>query len=177
MPLLTLRAFQHGSGDDDITRAVAFRALLAQQAPDTRVVGLGGAVAAIITAQGPSPISSALRHEMNSEGDRTSSTTFGATKRQPAVELSAHWIHGTQEEAGPVNLTFGLALQHDPNSVEGNTKTSVDMTCPLFLEGHEEISSRRATYDANGSADYLDALKNAIDIPRSHRGYNQVRIS
>lgn len=111
-----LRPFQHGSDDDDITRAIAFRAPLSQQAPDTRVVGLGGAVAAIIAARGSSPISSPLRHEMNSEGDRTSGTTFGATKRQPAVELGAHWIHGTQEEAGPLNLTFGLALQHDLNS-------------------------------------------------------------
>ncbi|KAI9435405.1 amine oxidase [Lactarius indigo] len=113
-----------------------------------QVLILGGGVAGIIAARmlAAQGIADFLIVEARDElGGRMRSTTFGAPGRQLTVELGANWIHGTQENDGPANPIFELALKHNLRTVESHPHTSI------------------TTYDVNGAVDYLDVVHNAMD--------------
>lgn len=118
-------------------------ALLARQVPDIQVLILGGGVAGIIAARSLAAqgITNFLIVEARDElGGRMRSTTFGAPNRQLTVELGANWIHGTQEDDGPANPIFELALKHNLDLVESDAHTSISASTYV----HALISDGRA---------------------------------
>ncbi|KAI9430824.1 amine oxidase [Lactarius indigo] len=135
-------------GAPDVGGPPTSGAPFARQVPNTQVLILGGGVAGIIAARmlAAQGIADFLIVEARDElGGRMRSTTFGAPGRQLTVELGANWIHGTQENDGPANPIFELALKHNLRTVESHPHTSI------------------TTYDVNGAVDYLDVVHNAMD--------------
>jgi hypothetical protein len=122
-----------------INGAFASGTPLAQQAPDTQVLILGGGVAGIIAARtlAAQGITDFVVVEARNElGGRMRSTTFGAPNRQLTVELGANWIHGTQEEDGPANPIFKLARKHNLDVVNCGAHTNssaFDLTSSCYL--------------------------------------------
>ncbi|KAF8263150.1 hypothetical protein EI94DRAFT_1807680 [Lactarius quietus] len=66
-----------------------------------------------------------------------------APGHQLSIELGANWVHGTQQDGGPANPIYELALKHNLNLIYSDEDTT--------------------TYDMSGAVDYMDDVNNAMD--------------